>query len=143
MRKILVGLLVLGVGCKSAGTTPGGGATGAESPRAAVETFLNAARAGDLQALAAVWGTEKGSVRESLEPAELEKRELIMICHFRTDSYRIIGDNAGERSERVLLVELRKNTLVRETNFHTVKGPAERWYVVDAEIAKVQDFCRT
>ena len=143
MRKILVGLLVLGVGCKSAGTTPGSATTGAASPRAAVETFLDAARAGDLQALAAVWGSEKGSVRESLDPAELEKRELIMICHFKTDSYKIVADNPGMRGERVLLVELRKRNLVRETNFHTVASSAQRWYVVDAEIAKVQDFCRS
>src|ERR687885_2406127 len=44
-------------------TAPRGSRVGADSPRDAVEDFLKAVRAQDLQAMAAVWGTQKGPAR--------------------------------------------------------------------------------
>ena len=142
MRKYLVGLFVLLAACPKPATT-GADATGASSPRAAVDGFLLAAKAGDLQAMSALWGTEKGPVRQSLSPDELEKRELIMICHLKADDHRIVSETQGQRKEHVLRVALTKNRDTRETTFDTVEGPAGRWYVVNADLQKVQAFCKS
>ena len=79
--------LVLVAACH---TAPAGNVlTGAESPRSAVERFLAAARAQDMQALSVMWGNDRGPQRDQLERQELEKRELIMIALLRHDQSKI------------------------------------------------------
>ena len=142
MRTLLVAAaLVLLSACPSPQPT-GGSATGARSSRAAVEAFLDAARAGDIQALTGVWGTEKGAARDRAPATEVEKSAVIMACHFRSDSYEIQSERAGENAERITRVELRKGTIRRTTTFNTVKGPADRWYVSNADIVAVQDIAK-
>ena len=143
MRRILVGGLLVAAACGGHGSAaPGNGATGASSPRAAVEAFLSATRAGDLQALSTVWGSEEGPMRDRVKPDELEKRELIMMCYFKADDHEILSERAGQRNERALAVRLTKNREAKETVFATVRGPGERWYVVNADVTPVKEFCQ-
>jgi hypothetical protein len=131
-------LLVL---CACPSPKPGMQQAGAKSPKAAVESFLSAVRAQDLQAMAAVWGTEKGPARDAMAPDRLEKSELIMMCYFAHDKFRIAREVTRE-GKQVLTVDLSKGPLTRTTSFYAVKGPSSRWFVENADIAPVQDFCR-
>lgn len=115
--------------------------TGAAAPRLAVEQFLSAAKAGDLQAMSVVFGTNKGAARDNMPWNELEKREVILQCFFNADSYRIVSDTQGTDGHRVVRAELSKGTVSRQPNFFVVQGPAGRWYVDNMEIAVVRDFC--
>lgn len=139
MRRLLVLVLLLAA-CKRPSTATS--LTGAATPRAAVQAFLAAARAEDLQAMSAVWGTEKGPARDQMDADQFEKRELILICHFKADSARILSEGPGERGERMLRVQLIKGSDTRETKFFTILGPSQRWYVVNANLGEVKDFCR-
>lgn len=127
------------------GTTPGpvmnSGMPGAVSPRLAVEQFLNAAHAGDLQAMSAVFGTSKGPARETMSVNDLEKREVILQCFFDSDTHRIVGEAAGADGHRIVKAELTKGKVSRQPNFFVVEGPGQRWYVDNMEIAVVRDFC--
>jgi hypothetical protein len=120
---------------------PGVQQAGAKSPKAAVESFLAAVRAQDLQAMAAVWGTDKGPARDAMAPDRLEKSELIMMCYFNHDKFRI-GRESVREGKQLYAVDLSKGPLNRTTTFYTVKGPSSRWFVENADIAPVQDFCR-
>ena len=126
-------------------TTPGpvnsGGTTGAAAPRLAVTQFLDAARAGDLQAMSVVFGTDRGAARDNIQWNELEKREIILQCFFNADSYRIVSETAGADSHRVVRAALTKGTVTRQPNFFVIQGPEGRWYVDNMEIAAVRDFC--
>ncbi len=117
------------------------GMSGAAAPRLAVEQFLSAAKAGDLQAMSVVFGTNKGASRDNMAWNELEKREVILQCFFNADSYRIISENAGAEGHRVVRAELTKGRVTRQPNFFVIQGPAGRWYVDNMEIAVVRDFC--
>jgi hypothetical protein len=117
------------------------GMTGAVAPRLAVEQFLSAAKAGDLQAMSVVFGTNKGAARNNMSPNELEKREVILQCFFNADSYRILSDTQGTEGHRVVRAELTKGKVSRQPNFFVVEGPDKRWYVDNMEIAVVRDFC--
>ena len=140
MRKIFALLLVLG-GCASAPRNVGGnGLTGAAAPRLAVEQFLNAARAQDIQAMSSVFGTSNGPARDEIDRAELEKRMLIMQCFFNHDKFRITGD-APQAGKRVFQFELTRGTRTRQTSALTVQGPGQRWYIETLDIAAVRDFC--
>lgn len=140
MKKLLVILLVLGA-CRS--RPAGDPLTGAPAPRLAVEQFLAAIKAQDLQAMSVIWGTDKGPARDQVERTELEKREIIMAGCFDHDKFRIVDESPGEGGRRVFRVEITKGTITRIPRFYAVKGPSERWYVEDAEIAAVRDICRT
>jgi hypothetical protein len=146
-------LLLILAGCASApvasntlpaGTTNtaiNGGLTGAAAPRLAVDQFLDAAHAGDLQAMSAVFGTDKGAARDIMDRDQLEKREIILQCFFNADSHRIVSETVDASGHHVIRTELTKNRLVRQPNFFVVRGPGDRWYVDNMEIAVVRDFC--
>jgi hypothetical protein len=115
---------------------------GAASPRAAVETFLGAVRAQDLQAMSVIWGTAKGPARDAMDRKELEKRELIMQCLFSHEKFRILNEATSTKNEQVFRVELSKPPITRQTNFYAVQGPSKRWFVERADTEPVKDLCR-
>ncbi|HJP59315.1 MAG TPA: hypothetical protein VJ865_04935 [Gemmatimonadaceae bacterium] len=115
--------------------------TGAAAPQIAVGEFLKAVNAKDLQAMSTFFGTKNGPARETMDRTELEKREIILACYFAHDSARILGETPGLQSHRDVRVELKKGNLTRQTTFFTIKGPGDRWYVDNMDIASVRDFC--
>lgn len=153
VKKFVLALLVLSA-CAHATTTTttdaGGVRTttnndqlvGGSSPRMAVEQFLTAVNAQDLQAMSVVFGTSHGPARDNMERTELDKRLIILQCYFYHDKSRILGENAGEGGERVLNVELTRGRLTRTPRFYTIRGPNNRWFVDNMEIAVVREFCR-
>jgi len=127
--------------CSSATQRNGGQATGATAPQIATEQFLRAANAGDLQAMSTEWGTKDGPARDTMDRTQLEKRLTILACYFKHDSARIVGEGPGMGGRRDVRIELKKGNLVRQTTFYTIKGPGDRWYVENMDIASVRDFC--
>ena len=139
MKRSIIAFVAVLAAC---GPSSRGPLTGAPAPRTAVEQFLAAVRAQDLQAMSIIWGTDKGPTRDQIERRELEKRELIMQCMFAHDRFRILEEMGGVGGRRVFRVELTRGRIVRVTNFTTIQGPSERWYVESADIEPVKDLCR-
>ena len=140
MRKLLIGLLLAAACTSRTAEIP---QTSQEAgPRPALAAFLAAVRSSDLQAMSGVWGDKSGPVRDSRKMSrdDMEHRELIMMCYFRHDKYRILGESPGPDNERVFQVELTKGTLRRTTNFYLTQG-GDRWYVRFADMDPVKDLC--
>jgi hypothetical protein len=114
---------------------------GGSTPRAAVEQFLTAVRAQDLQAMSTVFGTSRGPSRDNMDREQLEKRLIILQCYFNHDKSRILSEVAGEASHRVITVELTRGRLVKAPRFYVIRGPGDRWFVDNMEIAAVAQFC--
>jgi hypothetical protein len=114
----------------------------AQGPLPALAEFLASVRSQDLQAMSGAWGDRDGAVRDNkkMSRQEMEQRELLLMCYFKHDSYRVIGDTPGTEGERILSVELTKGTLKRVTNFYLAKG-SDRWFVRSADIEPVRDLC--
>jgi len=91
---VSIALAACSTGSGGGGGGGGGGSqmTGAASSHLAVEQFLAAARAQDLQAFSAIWGSERGAARDVVDRSQLEKRELTMMCYLTHDRYEISGD---------------------------------------------------
>jgi hypothetical protein len=143
--KRFVFLLLVLAACSHAappadGLAPNGGEVTA---RRAVESFLGAVRAQDLQAMSLIWGTPRGPARDVVARAQLEKRELIMQCYLGHDAFRILTDTPQKPDTHVLQVSLTKGQVTRETTFTAVQGPQNRWYVQDADLEPVRDLCAT
>lgn len=150
MRKLLIGLLLTAGACTSRTTTvppttaptPSTSSASQATPRQALNTFLAAANAQDLQAMAAVWGDKDGSVQSSRKMGreEIEKREIIMMCYLRHDKYRVVSDAPAVDNERVLGVELTKGRMSRTSNFNLATD-GSRWYVRSANLEALRDLC--
>ncbi len=126
----------------TAPTTAGGASlTGAAGPRAAVEQFMAAVKAQDLQAMSVVWGTSKGPARDQLERDDLEKREIIMQGCYDHDSFKILDEGPAPDGERVVRVEVTRGKRTATPSFMVIKGPSNRWYVRDAGITAMKEFC--
>ena len=151
MRKLLIGTLLLTAGACTKRTTvvpptttptPTTANASQATPRQALDTFLSAANAQDLQAMSGVWGDKDGSVRATAKMGreEIEKREIIMMCYLRHDRYRVVSDAPSVDNERVLGVELTKGKLSRTSNFNLATD-GTRWYVRSANLEALRDLC--
>jgi hypothetical protein len=151
MKKLSIAL-VLVAACHNAAATPspsvrpagapvGSVSGGATSARAAVATFLAAARNEDLQAMAMVWGTATGPARNTIPREELEKRELIMMCFLRHDRYQLVADAGSTADQRRIEVEMEQGMVIRTTAFIVVPASDGRWYVQSFDMEAVRDFC--
>ena len=105
--------------------------------------FLRSVKMEDLQAMGSIWGTKDGAARDLMPRADLEKRELVMMRCFRHDTYRLVHEAQGAAGTQVLAVELARPSERRTTNFTAVRGKGERWYVQDAQIEPVREWCGT
>ena len=140
MRKIFALLIFVGACASGTRSGPGDQLTGSPAPRLALEQFLNAVKAQDIQAMSSIFGTNGGPARDNIDRAELEKRMLIMQCFFNHDKFRITGD-APQAGKRVFQFELTRGTRTRQSSATVVEGPSQRWYVESMDIAAVRDFC--
>jgi hypothetical protein len=148
VKKLIVSLsLAVLAGCHSAAKPAppapvmNGSQTGAADPQTAIQGFLAAAKTQDLQAMGALWGGPDGPARSLMERSELEKRELIMMCYLKHDRYDILGDAPDPGGSLAFAVSLSYKDLTRSTTFKLVQGPGARWYVLDVDVAKLNDIC--
>lgn len=144
MKKLAIVLLLVSAGCHRkvvVGSPPNPNEPGAATPRDAVARFLATAKAQDLQAMALIWGSPQGPIRDTRSRDEIEQREVILMCHLKHDSYRVLSDAPAVNNERVLGVELKYRDLTRLSNFTVGKGPTDRWYVFRFEMDPLREIC--
>jgi hypothetical protein len=143
---LLVVLLGNLAACHNSGSASGS-VTGATSAEGAVNAFLAAAKARDLQALSAVWGTARGSVRETMDRTSMETRGTIIMGLLCPDESHVTGWSAGTGAQRNVRAQMKRGTKVIDVEFVTIPGPAKRWYVQDFPVngdlpQRLQAFCR-
>lgn len=115
----------------------------------AVESFLNAVRAEDIQAMGAVFGTSRGALRDTdpepptSGPTQLEKRLIILQCYLEHDTFRVLSEVPGAGGSRAVRVELVRGASKRQPHLYAIQGPGGRWFVENVELAAVRDFCGT
>ena len=147
MVKKLAALLLIAApvlaGCRTASPVPAPGTTGGGAPTssAAVERFLAAARAQDLQALGLIWGTEAGPARATMPREEMERRQVVMLCHLRHDRHRIVDEVALLQGQRRITADLTMGDLTRRTNLTTVPASAGGRYVMAVDLEPLRDLC--
>ena len=91
-----------------------------------------------------IWGTEKGLARDQMSRDDLEKRLVIMQCSLNHDSWKYVSglDGTTRVREQDFRVELQQKNLREQLVVTTVQGVSGRWYVMNADITKLTNFCR-
>ena len=153
-RGMLVGIWLVAIvasACSRAGGAPAsapmpnaGSAGGAASSRDAVDAFMTAVRAQDLQTMSAVWGTARGPARDQLDREQLEKRLVIIQCKLDHDSWSYAEERprllAGGKQD--FRVRLKQKSAEAVTSFTTILAADGRWYVEIVDLEPLRDFCR-
>jgi hypothetical protein len=119
-------------------------AVGAVNGRTAVEGFLAAVKAQDLQTMSAIWGTTKGAARDQMQRDDLEKRLIIMQCTLTHDKWGFLEDRPGLKTggRQELQIELFQKQRSAKTSILTVAGPGGRWFVENINLLPLKEFCR-
>lgn len=141
VRFLAIALLALTTIACPASRPSGNNEDGAASPRAAVDEFLGAVSAGDLDRISRVWGDQRGAARTIHDREQLEQRTFIMQQCLLHDRFRIVGETPGVAGRRVFDVELTKGDMLRRTTFTTIEGPQQRWYVQEVDLQRTMDLC--
>jgi hypothetical protein len=152
---VVVGTVLVAVagwltGC-GGGTSAGTGgaspvAEGESSPETAVETFLFAAKEGlearlageftvadrAYEKMAAVFGTENGSIRRSYDASEVRDRMIVLSSCLRPAQFTIISHpdpNAWQKKVTVVTVDIVRDAGTSTLPFSVLVGRGDRWYI--------------
>jgi hypothetical protein len=139
MKRLII-LLCAAAACRSA---PSGLQVGTSDPRGAVEQMLAAARAQDLQAITAVWGDERGLVRDRTSREEVESRSFILACLLRSDSHTLGPAMPATGGHVFVNADLVQGKLKATTRFELAPTPGRRWLVTNVDVQALQNagFC--
>lgn len=125
---------------------------GAANPEEAVDVFLKssqdallARRNGNLseadrayERMAAVFGTENGSIFRSHPADDVRSRMIVLAACLRPIGFRILSqfDPQAQRSGRTsVTVELTRGRETMNLPFFVVKGRQERWFIEQIEVS--------
>lgn len=135
---------IIAAACRSAPNrnTVGNSPTGALSSRGAVERFLAAVHAQDIQAMSVVWGTKDGPARDRFDREHLEKQEVILVQCLAHDSASFVDDITAANDAHHVRFVLYRGPVTRTTTFTTEVDPAARWYVSSIDLRDVHS-CTT
>jgi hypothetical protein len=152
---ILTGALMALSGCGGGG---GGGSSnlnvpeGALSPDQAVETFMLAVQeaqrsraTGELtdadlayQRMAAVFGTESGSIRRSYSSEEVRNRMIVLAACLRPTEFRrlsSIDPEAGRKGWTLISVQINRGGELMTLPFRVVLGRGDRWFIEQIDLS--------
>lgn len=143
LAAVLVGLGGCGSGGGSSSLTV---PVGAATPEEAVETFLSAAKEAQearaegefevvrlgYERMAAVFGTEDGSISRAYSEQEVRDRMIVLAACLRPVNFRITSQpdfSARDRGETTVTAEIARTPANMSLPFRVVLAKDDRWYI--------------
>ena len=113
---------------------PTGAAAGAES---VVKEFMQAVADSNHAKMADLWGSAKGPAARTKEPADYERRIVVMQVYLRDSPYRILSNaqDGTNVARRVLQVEVKRDKCVKIVPFTAVLGSGNQWIITSIDLA--------
>jgi len=126
------------VSCSS-GTTSGAqpGTSGpAASAEVAVQEFMRAVADSNLERMSSLWGSPGGPASRTREPADYERRIVIMQAYLRDSPFRILSNlqDGSNPARRILQVELQRDRCTKLVPFTVVRS-SSGWLVNSIDLA--------
>ena len=123
-------VVACGGGAGTTDTTPP-----APSAAGAVQSFMKAVADSNVARMASLWGTASGPASKTNQPADWQRRIIIMQAYLRSDSFRLTGDAPqADPNRRDLQVELKRQTCTWTVPFVAVKS-GSGWLVTNVDLA--------
>lgn len=128
---LLFTIAVLACGGKAA---PVGMETG---PETALSAFMQAVADSNLNRMAQLWGTEKGSAAQTGQPADYQRRIAVMYTYLRGASVRVIGEVERRGRTSVLATEVLRADCVKRVPFTMVQTGQGGWLLTAVDLALI------
>jgi hypothetical protein len=117
-----------------AACSSGSGGTAAVHPAntasAAVENFMKAVSDSNLAVMAGLWGTSKGSASRTRQPADYQRRIVVMQSYLSHDDFRILGDvHEGSEGRHTVQVQIRRGACTWTIPFLVIQLADGSWIV--------------
>lgn len=102
----------------------------AGTPAAAVREFMRAVADSNLDKMAMLWGTAKGPAGQTRQPADYQRRIVIMQSYLSHDDSRILSDTPeGSDGQHTLQVELRRQACTWTVPFGAIQLGDRSWII--------------
>jgi hypothetical protein len=106
------------------------------SPRGVVEQFLQAVADSNLQKMASLWGTSAGPASKTNQPADYQRRIVVMQAYLKNEGTSITSDAPdGGPDRHMVQVELRRDLCTKAVPFTVIKAADGRWLVNQVDLA--------
>ena len=117
-----------------AACSSGSGGTAAVHPAntasAAVQNFMKAVSDSNLAVMAGLWGTSKGSASRTRQPADYQRRVVVMQTYLSHDDFRILGDvPEGSEGRHTVQVQIRRGACTWTIPFLVIQLADGSWIV--------------
>ena len=97
---------------------------------AAVQNFMRAVADSNLNAMASLWGTANGSAARTKQPADYERRIVVMRSYLVNDDWRIVSDTPdGSEGRHSVQVQLRRQACTWTVPFAVLQLSDKSWIV--------------
>ena len=112
----------------------GSGGTAAVHPAntasAAVQNFMKAVSDSNLAVMAGLWGTSKGSASRTRQPADYQRRIVVMQSYLSHDDFRILADvPEGSEGRHTVQVQIRRGACTWTIPFLVIQLADGSWIV--------------
>jgi hypothetical protein len=88
----------------------------------------------NLATMATLWGTSNGPAAKTRQPADYERRIVIMQSYLRNESFRVTSDVPESPNRRDLQVEIKRHTCTWSVPFVVVKTGDGSWLVNQVDL---------
>jgi hypothetical protein len=117
-----------------AACSSGSGGTAAVHPAntasTAVQNFMKAVSDSNLAVMAGLWGTSKGSASRTRQPADYQRRVVVMQTYLSHDDFRILGDvPEGSEGRHTVQVQIRRGACTWTIPFLVIQLADGSWIV--------------
>jgi hypothetical protein len=106
-------------------------------PEAAVAAFTQAVADSNLNRMAQLWGTAKGSAAETGQPKDYQRRLAVMYAYLRGTTTRVLGEVERQPDRSVLAAEVRRGDCVKRVPFTMVRTRRGQWLVNAVDLALI------
>ncbi|HLS47690.1 MAG TPA: hypothetical protein VK012_04180 [Gemmatimonadales bacterium] len=111
----------------------------AAAAEAVVQDFLGAVADSNLTRMAELWGTAKGPAARTREPADYDRRVIIMQAYLRDTPFRIMSNTQDGTNvdRRVIQVEFRRRDCEKLVPFVLIRADRGAWLINSIDLARL------
>ncbi len=113
------------------------GAGPASEPGAVVDQFMRAVADSNLDAMASLWGTSRGSAAETRTPSNYQQRVAVMYLYLKGSRARVLADVQRSGDRAVLQVEVNRPECRKQIPFTMVRTSGGRWLIEAIEMGQL------
>ncbi len=121
--------------------TPVEAASDAGPPGLAAAEFMRAVETGNLDLMASLWGTEKGSALKTGQPSDYARRIEIMRTYLQFDHVRITRSTGnGKKDKRItVVIELSRRRCIARIEARMIQARDGNWIVNSIDLAHADE----